>query len=79
MTGAWAGLFVRGRSPLWRRSRTSGSYASAGDPRILVGLGAAREIDHVTVAWPSGLQERFTGLRSERYNLLVEGDGKPMR
>ena len=31
----------RGTGPtLWRRARSDGSYASANDPRVLVGLGA---------------------------------------
>ena len=40
----------------WRRVRTDSSYASASDPRIVVGLGAATAVQDVTIHWPSGRQ-----------------------
>ena len=35
-------------------SRADGSYASASDPRVVVGLGEAAEVTGVRVEWPSG-------------------------
>jgi len=44
---------VRANTPaLWRRARADGSYASANDPRVLVGLGASAEPPRVKVTWP---------------------------
>ena len=40
MLGARVGVFRNAGPPLWRRARADGSYASANDPRVLVGLGA---------------------------------------
>ena len=51
------GAFVRARlsdgRTLVRRVRTDGSYASARDPRILLGLGTA-SIASIEVEWPDG-------------------------
>ena len=46
---------VRATGPsLWRRARADGSYGSANDPRVLVGLGDSTEAPRVRVVWPSG-------------------------
>ena len=47
MLGARVGVFRAGGPPLWRRARTDGSYASAHDPRVLVGLGSAASVERV--------------------------------
>jgi hypothetical protein len=60
---------------LWRRARADGSYASANDPRVLVGLGASAESPRVKVMWPSGRVEEFTGVPIDRYLTLKEGSG----
>jgi hypothetical protein len=61
---------------LHRRARADGSYASANDPRVLVGLGAA-QAQMVQVTWPGGRVETWSGLPLERYTTLEEGTGKP--
>jgi len=61
---------------LWRRSRADGSYASANDPRVLVGLGASAEAPRVKVTWPSGRVEEFAGVPIDRYTTLTEGSAK---
>lgn len=39
----------------WRRQvRTDGSYLSASDPRVHVGIGSANEVDPIRVTWPDG-------------------------
>jgi len=60
---------------LWRRARSDASYASANDPRVLVGLGAAADIEGVVVYWPSGRVEAWTALPMDRYTTLREGTG----
>jgi len=59
-----------------RRSRADGSYASANDPRVLVGLGASAAPCDVTVHWPDGRTERFAAVPADRYSTLVEGAGR---
>ena len=43
-----------GGPSLWRRARADGSYASANDPRVLVGLGDVGGPSGRARAWPSG-------------------------
>ena len=62
-------------SSLWRRVRSDGSYASANDPRILVGLGESVAPVQVRVNWPTGRIEAWTDLEVDRYTTLTEGQG----
>jgi len=77
--GARIGIVRKGFPTLWRRSSASGSYGSAADPRVLVGLGVASRIDAVRVEWPSGLHEEFHDLPLGRYATVREGAGQPVR
>ena len=53
-----------------------GSYLSASDRRLTVGLGAATAADRVLVRWPSGRQQEFRGLAGNRYWRLRDGAPK---
>jgi len=59
-----------------RRARSDGSYASASDPRVLVGLGDSNQPVTVRVDWPDGRRETWTGLAADRYTTLRQGTGK---
>ena len=52
------------------------SYLSVNDFRLHFGLGKATEPGSISVRWPSGEQETFTGAVAGKTNLLVEGTGK---
>ena len=66
-----------GASPLWRRVRSDGSYASANDPRVLVGLGAsAPDAVAVHVVWPDGKPEDWSSVPIGHYTTLVQGQGR---
>jgi hypothetical protein len=75
--GAWVGVRTA-RESRWRRVRTAGSYASASDPRVLVGLGVETAIDGVEVRWPSGETELFRGVPIDRYSTLARGRGEAL-
>ena len=62
-------------STVWRRVRADGSYASANDPRVLVGLGNSAEVSRVQVTWPSGRVEEWTDVSIDQYTTLVESSG----
>ena len=73
MVGARVGI-VRSNGPvLWRRARADGSYASANDPRVLVGLGDSAEAPRVRVVWPTGETEEWSGVAIDRYTTLRQG------
>jgi hypothetical protein len=61
----------------WRRARADGSYASANDPRVLIGLGGQTGPVRVQVTWPSGRVEEWPQVNIDRYTTLSEGTGAP--
>ncbi|HEV7671821.1 MAG TPA: CRTAC1 family protein [Thermoanaerobaculia bacterium] len=76
LPGARVEVMRKGAPSLWRRAATDGSYESANDPRVLVGLGAASEVTGVRVFWPDGLVESFPPPPLRTYTTLVRGSGK---
>ena len=75
-TGARVGVFRDAGPSLWRRARADGSYASASDPRVLVGLGREASVRRVRVVWPGGREEDWTDLPVDRWLTLEEGSGQ---
>ncbi len=72
------GAIVRARvgdRTLVRRVIGGGSYLSASDRRIHLGLGGAAKVDRLGVAWPSGRREVWTDVAGGRKVRLVEGAG----
>ena len=76
MLGAAVTVERPGLPSLHRWVRSDGSYASANDPRILVGLGEAAEVGSVRVIWPGGEIEEFSGLSPGSYHTLAQGQGR---
>jgi len=65
---------------VWRRARADGSYGSANDPRVLVGLGDSTQSSRkVRVVWPGGRVEEWPEAQVSRYSTLVEGMGTAIR
>ena len=67
---------IRDGATIWRRARSDGSYGSANDPRVLVGLGAAAAAPTIRVRWPSGQVEEWSGIAIDRWTTLKEGTGR---
>ena len=61
-----------------RRSRTDGSYASAQDPRILMGLGEQQGPVSIEIHWPDGSKERHHSLETNQYHRITQGSGQPI-
>ena len=72
--GATVELQAGGRRWIQQHQPRCG-YLTQGDPRLHFGLGAIDAVDRLTVRWPDGSSESFTGLETGRYQLLVQGDG----
>jgi enediyne biosynthesis protein E4 len=66
-----------GRPTLWRRAHTDGSYLSASDARVHVGLGERSAIDRIVVEWPDGAREAFAGIDADRIVTITRGAGHP--
>ena len=61
---------------IWRRARSDGSYGSANDPRVLVGLGSSAAPPTIKVRWPGGHFEEWSGVPIDRWTTLKEGTGR---
>ena len=75
MLGARVAVRRDGAPTLWRRARSDGSYASANDPRVLVGLGDADARPAVEVRWPDGSVETWDDVAIDRWTTLAQGTG----
>ena len=55
-----------------------GSFLSAHDPRMVLGIGKRTKLDWLEIKWPqpSGRVEHVTDLPLDRYITIVEGSGK---
>lgn len=71
--GSKVEVFINDKKQLRRRSRTDGSYSSAHDPRVLIGLGKSEKIEKVRITWASGKIEEWKNLSINKYNTLREG------
>jgi len=76
MLGARLAVSRPNQQTLFRRARSDGSYASANDPRVLVGLGGSIERPNLIVRWPAGRVEEFDSVAIDRYITLQEGTGR---
>jgi len=74
--GARVQVMLDDGTSIWRRARSDGSYASANDPRVLVGLGPSARAPRVRVIWPDGKTENWSAVEIDRYTSLTEGTGK---
>ncbi len=64
---------------LTRFAKGGGSYLSAGDPRLLFGLGPTTRVGRVTVKWSWGETQTWDGLEPDQYWELHEGEAAPRR
>ena len=76
MIGARVSIVRPSGPTIWRRSRSDGSYASANDPRVLVGLGTSTSPVTVRVQWPDGKMEEWADQAIDRWTTLKQGSGK---
>jgi hypothetical protein len=65
-----------GARTLWRRARSDGSYASANDPRVLVGLGESAGSARIRVVWPNGNSEEWAEVSVDSWTTIKQGTGK---
>jgi hypothetical protein len=76
MIGARATVVLPDGTTRTRHAHADGSYASANDPRVLVGLGDAAGPVRVRVTWPDGSTEEWNGVMAGRWTTLVKGTAK---
>ena len=70
--GAKVEIRRKGAPTLWRRVRADGSYLSANDPRVRIGLGGGAQLEALFVHWPDGTREQFPLPALRTYTTLVQ-------
>lgn len=69
--------FVRpGQTTVWRRAFTDGSYLSASDVQVHLGLGDVAGNVTLLVDWPDGLREKWDDVKADSRVVLREGAGR---
>ena len=76
LVGARVAIIQSNGRTLWRRARADGSYASANDPRVLVGLGGSTAMPCVRVQWPDGTMDEWSSVPIDRYTTLMQGTSR---
>ncbi len=76
MLGAKVEVHRKAGLTVFRRVRADGSYGSANDPRVLIGLGESTEAPSVRVSWPDGRSEARPELPIDRCTTWREGSGR---
>jgi enediyne biosynthesis protein E4 len=72
-----AGAIITWEAGGVKRSRmktSGGSYLASHDPREILGVGQATKVDSLEVRWPSGKVDKLTGLATNTYMKIVEGE-----
>ena len=54
-------------------------FMGQNDPRLFIGLGTARLVDHLEVRWPSGQVQHYQNLTADRFYLIHYQDGLTVR
>ena len=73
LLGAKVEVVTASKTVLRRRARSDGSYLSANDPRVLVGLGRDARVEAVRVRWPDGSSNEWRNPPSNRYYTWKQG------
>jgi hypothetical protein len=76
MVGSRVEVVLANGERAWRRVKTDGSFASANDPRVLVGLGKDAEVTAIRAHWPGGEVTEYRSPDPDHYLILVQaGNG----
>ncbi|REJ73229.1 MAG: CRTAC1 family protein [Acidobacteria bacterium] len=69
--GARIELSLGGRE-VWRWLVGGGSYLSASEPVLTVGVGALEKVERATLVWPSGMRQELSDLSTDRLHVINE-------
>ena len=68
-------ILQSGDRHLLREVKNGASYLSQNPHQLLIGLGAAEQIDRLVVHWQSGTQDEIENVQSNQWLTIQEGDG----
>ena len=58
----------------WNHATTSVGFSSSSDPRVHFGLGAARTVKTIEIAWPSGVKQVLRDVRADQILTVTESN-----
>ena len=64
-----------GDTHLLREVKSGASYLSQNTHQLLIGLGAADQVDRLVVQWQSGIQDEIENVQCNQWLTIQEGDG----
>lgn len=64
--------------PNVRVLNSGAGYLSQSDSRLLIALSDSQTAVDLTIDWPDGMSERFTGLTAAQYHVVIQGRGQPV-
>jgi hypothetical protein len=73
LLGTKVDIFLSDKRVLRRRVRTDGSYLSANDPRVLVGLGKGVRVEVARARWPDGTVSDWRNPALNKYTTWKQG------
>jgi hypothetical protein len=76
MLGARVEVMRSDGATIHRRTHADGSYASANDPRVLIGLGDAFGVTRMRVTWPDGATEEQSDVPIDRWTTIRQGGSR---
>jgi hypothetical protein len=76
--GARVEVHAGGRT-ITRQRKGGGSMQSSHDPRLLIGIGAARAVDRLTIRWPSGTVSVLNDLMASQSYEIIEPRAKDQK
>ena len=76
--GVGVRVLIKAGGRQWVTTRNGGgSFESASDPRLHIGLGSLGRVEEIEVRWPSGQVDHYKDLPADTGYLLVEGESTP--
>ena len=64
--GARLKVTPEGGTPIFNHATTSTGLSASSDPRVHLGLGAAKRIEKLEIVWPSGVRQVLTGIQADQ-------------
>ena len=70
---------VSGKHRVIRELYPKGGFKAQGSSSVHIGLAKHKQLDRLTVTWPSGLKQEWLEVEADQHLLLVEGQSEPQR
>ena len=77
--GARVEVVLKDGRRIWRRVKTAGSFCSASDPRVLIGLGETGRVEATRIHWPDGQIQEWQNMAPNAYHTIKKARTDSLR